>query len=109
MHGKCQPKQWKQDEWEVKINTIELLPDVKERVIERITVKAPLSSIDDEFIAEFGSIVKDNPGNAELLFYIIDDDGQMYVNLSSRSIKVSVQKDLINYLKSQSQLDYKIN
>ncbi len=109
MHGKCQPKQWKQDEWEVKINTIELLPDVKERVIERITVKAPLSSIDDEFITEFGSIVKQNPGNAELLFYIMDDDGQMYVNLSSRSIKVSVQKDLINYLKSQSQLDYKIN
>ena len=117
MHGKCQPKQWKQDEWEVKINTIELLPDVKEKVIERITVKAieritvkaPLSSIDDEFITEFGSIVKQNPGNAELLFYIMDDDGQMYVNLSSRSIKVSVQKDLINYLKSQSQLDYKIN
>lgn len=109
MHGKCQPKQWKQDEWEVKINTIELLPDVKEKVIERITVKAPLSYIDDEFITEFGSIVKQNPGNAELLFYIMDDDGQMYVNLSSRSIKVSVQKDLINYLKSQSQLDYKIN
>uniref|UniRef100_UPI0025B884BC DNA polymerase III subunit alpha n=1 Tax=Bacteroides sp. TaxID=29523 RepID=UPI0025B884BC len=107
MHGKCQPKQWKQDEWEVKINTIELLPDVKERVIERITVKAPLSSIDEEFITEFGSIVKDNPGNAELLFYIMDDDGQMYVNLSSRTIKVSVQKDLINYLKSQSMLEYK--
>ena len=109
MHGKCQPKQWKQDEWEVKINTIELLPDVKERVIERLTVKAPLSSIDDEFIAEFGSLVKENPGNTELLFYIVDDDGQMHVNLSSRTVKISVQKDLINYLKSQSQLDYKIN
>ena len=109
MHGKCQPKQWKQDEWEVKINTIELLPDMKERVIERLTVKAPLSSIDDEFIAEFGSLVKENPGNTELLFYIVDDDGQMHVNLSSRTVKISVQKDLINYLKSQSQLDYKIN
>ena len=109
MHGKCQPKQWRQDEWEVKINTIELLPDVKERVIERITVKAPLSSIDEEFITEFGSIVKENPGNAELYFYIMDDDGQMYVNLSSRSMKVAVQKDLINYLKSQSMLEYKIN
>ena len=25
MHGKCQPRQWKQEEWEVKINNIELL------------------------------------------------------------------------------------
>lgn len=34
MKGKCQPKQWKQEEWEVKINSIELLPEVKERVVE---------------------------------------------------------------------------
>ena len=31
MHGKCQPRQWKPDEWEVKINTIEILPDLKDR------------------------------------------------------------------------------
>ena len=48
MHGKCQPRQWKQDEWEVKINTIELLPEVKDRVIERLPVTAPLSAVDDE-------------------------------------------------------------
>lgn len=109
MHGKCQPRQWKQDEWEVKINNIELLPDVKEKVIERITVKAPLSAIDDEFIMEFSSLVKDKPGNAELYFFVTDDDGQMHVNMLSRTMKIAVQKDLINYLKSQSQLDYKIN
>ena len=52
MHGKCQPRQWKPDEWEVKINTIELLPDVKDRVIEKLTVTAPLSAINDELIME---------------------------------------------------------
>ena len=109
MHGKCQPKQWKQDEWEIKINTIELLSDVKDKLIEKITVKAPLSAIDNEFIMEFCSIVKSNPGNAELCFFIVDDDGQMHVNLFSKTLKVSVQKDMINYLKSRSQLDYKIN
>ena len=109
MHGKCQPKQWRQDEWEVKINTIELLSDVKDRLIEKITIQAPLSSIDNEFITGFCSLVKSNPGNAELCFYIVDDDGQMHVSLFSKTLKVSVQKELINYLKSQSQLDYKIN
>ena len=57
----------------------------------------------------YRELLKENPGNAELYFYIMDDDGQMYVNLSSRSMKVAVQKDLINYLKSQSMLEYKIN
>ena len=109
MHGKCQPRQWKQDEWEVKINTIELLPEVKDRVIEKLTVTAPLSAVDDEMIMELASLVKAHPGNAELCFFIRDEDGQMHVNLMSRTLKVSVQKDLMNYLKSQPLLEYKIN
>ena len=109
MHGKCQPRQWKQDEWEVKINTIELLPEVKDRVIEKLTVTAPLSAVDDEMIMELASLVKTHPGNAELCFFIRDEDGQMHVSLMSRTLKVSVQKDLMNYLKSQPLLEYKIN
>ena len=109
MKGKCQPKQWKPDEWEVKINTIELLPEVKDRLIEKITVTMPLSVINDEMIMELGSMVKDHPGNTELFFLIRDEDGQMYVNLMSRTLKISVHKDLVNYLKNQPLLDYKIN
>ncbi len=109
MKGKCQPKQWKQEEWEVKINSIELLPEVKERVVEKLTVTAPLSAIDDQLIMEFSSLVKDSPGNAELHFLVRDEDGQMYVNLMSRAMKISVQKELVNYLKNQPLLDYKIN
>ena len=109
MKGKCQPKQWRQEEWEVKINSIELLPEVKEKVIEKLTVTAPLSAIDDQMIMEFSSLVKDCPGNAELHFLVRDEDGQMYVNLMSRTMKISVQKGLVNYLKNQPMLDYKIN
>ena len=61
LKGKCQPKQWKPDEWEIKVNTIELLPDVKDRLIEKLTVTAPLSAINDEMIMELGSMVKDSP------------------------------------------------
>ena len=109
MHGKCQPRQWKQEEWEVKINNIELLSEVKDRLIEKLTVTAPLSAVNDEMIMELSSLVKENPGNAELYFYIRDGDGQMYVNLMSRTMKISVRKDIVNYLKSQPLLDYKIN
>ena len=39
----------------------------------------------------------------------MDEDGQMYVNLMSRTMKISVQKEIMAYLKSQPQLSYKIN
>ena len=109
LKGKCQPKQWKPDEWEIKVNTIELLPDVKDRLIEKLTVTAPLSAINDEMIMELGSMVKDSPGNTELYFFIRDEDGQMFVNLLSRTLKIEVHKNLVNYLKTQPLLDYKIN
>ena len=108
MRGKCQPKQWRQEEYEVKINTIELLPDVKEKVIEKLTIQAPLSEINDELIEELASLTKSNPGNVELSFQIQDEEGQL-VNLKAMNLKISVQKDLIAFLKSQTALSYKIN
>ena len=108
LKGKCQPKQWRANELEVKINSIELLSDVKDEVIERLTVSMPLSEINDEFIEEFSSLVKANPGNVALNFYVKDEEGQ-HVSLVSRELKINLQKDIIAYLKSQSMLSYKIN
>ncbi len=109
MKGKCQPRQWKPEELEVKIGLIELLPEVKDRLIEKLTITAPLSAVNEEMIAEISSLVNQHPGPAELAFYVRDEDGQMYVSLHSRTIKISVKKEIINYLKSQPMLDYKIN
>ena len=108
MKGKCQPKQWRQDEFEVKVNSIELLSDVKEEVIEKLTVSVPLSEINDEFIEEFLSLIKEHPGKVLLDFYVKDEEGQ-HVSLVSRKWKIDVQKDIIAYLKSQTMLSYKIN
>ena len=108
MKGKCQPRQWKQNEYEVKISSIELLPDVKDDVIEKLTISAPLSEINDEFIEEFSSLVKANPGKAMLSFYVQDEEGQ-HISLTSKDLKISLQKNIVSYLKSQSFLTYKIN
>ena len=109
LRGKCQPRQWNQSEWEIKINSVELLPEVKDKLIEKITVVTPLSAINEEVINELSSLIKLHPGSAELFFLVKDEDGQMHVNMLSRNYKISVHKDLVNYLKDQPMLDYKIN
>ena len=76
----------------------------------RLTSESPLPiALDEELITEFSALIKANPGNAELYFHVMDEDGQMYVNLMSRTMKISVQKEIMTYLKSQPQLSYKIN
>ena len=106
--GKCQPRQWKEGEWEVKVNTIELLPEIKEKLIEKITVSLPLSALDDELIEEFVTLVEETPGNTELYFYIQDETGQ-HISLMSKKYKIEVDKRIVAFLDSQSLLSYKIN
>ena len=107
--GKCQPRKWQPDEWEVKINGVKLLSDVKDDEIKKITVSIPLSFITSEFVLEFSELIQKNPGKVDLSFVICDDDGQNRVNMQSRTMKVTVKKDIVNYIKNQPQLDYKIN
>ena len=108
MKGKCQPKQWRQNEYEVKVNSIELLSDVKEEVIEKLTISVPLSEVNDEFIEELSALMKEHPGKVTLDFYVKDEEGQ-HLSLTSRKWKIELQKDIMAYLKSQSMLSYKIN
>ena len=107
--GKCQPRKWQPDEWEVKINGVKLLSDVKDDDIQKITVSVPLSFITNEFVLEFNELIRNNPGKVDLSFVICDDDGQNRVSMQSRTMKVSLKKDIVIYIKNRPQLDYKIN
>ena len=107
--GKCQPRKWQPDEWEVKINGVKLLSDVKDDDIQKITVSVPLSFITNEFVLEFSELIRNNPGKVDLSFVICDDDGQNRVSMQSRTMKVSLKKDIVIYIKNRPQFDYKIN
>lgn len=107
--GKCQPRKWQPDEWEVKINGVKLLSDVKDDDIQKITVSVPLSFITNEFVLEFSELIRNNPGKVDISFVICDDDGQNRVSMQSRTMKVSLKKDIVIYIKNRPQLDYKIN
>ena len=107
--ARCQPKQWRQDELEVKITSMELLPDVKEKLVEKLTILVPLGSLDTTMVRELSTLTKESPGNTELYFKVTDSDGKMSVDLISRPIKLSVGKELISYLKERPELAFHIN
>lgn len=107
--ARCQPKQWRQDELELKITSMELLPDVKEKLIEKITILIPLSVLNKALITELAELTKERPGSTELYFKVRDEDSKMTVDLISRPVKLSVGRELITYLKERSDLEFRIN
>ena len=109
MKGKCQPKQWRQDEFEVKLNQVELLPEVKDSIIQKLTITVPLSAVNEEMIGELHALMKAHPGNAELCFNIQDEKEMMHVNLMSRIMKITVHKEIMAYLEEHPLFSSKIN
>lgn len=107
--ARCQPKQWKQDELELKITSMELLPDVKEKLVEKITILIPLSALNKVLITELVELTKKHPGTTELYFKVNDPDSKMIMDLVSRSLKVSIGRELISYLKEHPALEFRIN
>ena len=107
--ARCQPKQWRPEELDIKITSMELLPDVKEKLVEKITILVPLSVLNSAMVAELSSLTKDHPGNTELHFKVTDRDEKMHVDLISRPVKLSVGKELISYLKERPELEFRIN
>ena len=107
--ARCQPKQWRPEDLDVKITSMELLPDVKEKLVEKITILIPLSALNSALVAELSSLTKDHPGNTELYFKVTDKDEKMVVDLISRPVKLSVGRELISYLKERPELEFRIN
>ncbi len=90
------------------LKTLQFLSDVKDTVIEKITIEMPLESLSDEIVSDLTEIVHENPGNTDLLFNIRTANN-MNVRLHSKKSKISVRKDLINYIESHPEMTFQIN
>ena len=106
--GQFQPRKFNEKELDFRIAKIELLPDVKDSLIEKITVNVPLYKLEEELIAELSSLFKNNLGNTALYFKIEDQEKNMYVSLNADNQKYAVSRDLVRYLENK-EIYFKIN
>lgn len=109
IEAKVQPKRYRENELEVKINTINLLSEVKEKLVSKITLQIPLSKLNDTTVAELSALMKNNSGNSLLYFQIIGEERHMNIQLFSRPTRIKVNKHLVDSLRDDLNIDFKIN
>ena len=109
IQARVQPKRYRQEELEVKITSINLLSEVKDKLVSKITLQIPISEINDTTVAELSALAKNNSGNALLYFNIIDEESRRSLKLFSRSSRIQVNKKFIDYLKDNLYIDFEIN
>lgn len=107
--AKVQPKRYRPEELEVKIGTIQLLNEVKDKLISKITLQLPLNELNDATVSELSALIKNNSGNTLLYFHILGEETHMNLQLFSRPTRIQIDKHLIEYLKENENIDFKIN
>jgi len=109
LKGRVQSRRYNENQLELKIHSIHLLPDVKDTLIEKLTITLPLHEMNTQMIEELSTLTKNNPGHSLLYFQVVDGERNMKIDLFSRNFKVNVKKELIDYLVENEDIVFKIN
>ena len=108
--GKFQPRRFKENEFDFRIGKIELLTEVKDKLLESLTIIMPLTSINKTLVNTINSIIpSDNNSRCKLYFEVINPLNSQSIKLYSRSKSITINKDLVSKLEEMEDLSYKIN
>lgn len=107
--GRVQGRKYDVNQMELKIHSIHLLPDVKDSLIEKITITLPLHDMNTQMVDELSTLTKNNPGNSLLYFEVVDGEKNIKVDLFSRSFKIDVKQELVDYLVENEWVVFKLN
>ena len=110
INGKVQIRTWPREstELEFKVKNISLLSDVMEKKVKQITLTIPVQNLTEELVAEMSSCMEESKGNLKVNF-VIADENNMKVKMFSRSCRVNLTNELIEYFKNNSEIEFKIN
>ncbi len=106
--GKVQKNRYRNDEPEFRITSIQLLSEVRESMIHSVKIMVPLSEINAGWIREIQQIMK-TKGKTTLKFSVYSPEDKVSVDMFSRSIKVDLTNEFIDYIRAQEMVEMKIN
>jgi DNA polymerase-3 subunit alpha len=105
-----QPRQFgNTNELELKVKNITMLPNVRDELIKSVMLRMPINSLNPEIIDDLKKIIHKDPGKAQLRFKIYDAEENIDIEMFSRNQKVSVSDELLGYLATRSDIEFRLN
>ncbi len=106
--AKVEPRRWDPSKFDVNIGRVEFLEDVKDRLVERITISTRLDMLDEPTVESLSEIINESPGSTIHTFNVKDIENEMRSNTESKH-RIRVTKKLLNFISSSEAFEYKIN
>jgi len=106
--GKVSPRFNNPDELELKVTTMEMLSDMKEKLLKSIALKVDVGNLDETLITQVYEIAEKHKGNCMLQFLIWDPTSKIWVQMFSRTHKVDISNEFVKQITEEVGLEYKI-
>jgi len=86
-------------ELELKIQRIEVFSDIKDNLINTLTITIPLQQLTEDFAVELSDLILKNKGNTNLYVQVIDESSPNKVMLFARQHRFQMNKKVYHALK----------
>ncbi len=107
--GKVEPKRYNKHEFEFKIHHIELLSEVRDKMVKSVTLHINSNAIDQTYIDELAAVCKSNAGSCGLNVVLINDEERIVLDLKSNAYQVEITNEFIEGVRKLPQLAIKLN
>lgn len=107
--GSCQPRKWDPTKYDFVVDSIELMPEIKDDMVKSLTLTFDIMSLTDELYSTIVDYAESHPGKSKLLFKIKDYEQEFTLELASKSHEIEVEQQFIDYIKSLENIEYKFN
>ena len=96
-----------------KIHSIQLLSELRDKMLKSITLNIPLRDISDDLIKHLDSLVKENTkekdGTCYLKINVMDAEDNIQLTLPSRKIRVNPDNSFLSRIQTIPNISYKLN
>ncbi len=91
-------KRFYDDQLEFKISSVDLLSELLEKEVRDVIFKVSIDDVSKDLVDEIVGVLNKNKGKHSVIFHLIDYLNEYEVNLLSRKVKVSLDKENIEKL-----------
>lgn len=99
-------------ELEIKIQKIEVFNEIKDKLINTLTLTIPLQQLTEDYAVELTDMVMNNKGNVNLYVQVVDELSPNKVMLFARQNRLQINKEVYHSLKrasSEGIIDFQVH
>ena len=106
---RVQERKWKEGELEMKLASVELLSEIKEKSLRSVVLKMDLNNVTAELMDEITNLAEEYKGKHHLKFILNHQEEGYHIDLRSKKFKVNLEDTFLSHLKQIPELELQIN